>query len=577
MCVVSVFLLCVYQRKYTVRDVLQLAPPGWNLRTMIRGDFRSEVKNSQSDNNSDVLSDRDLTVLSNVETDLRVDTELDSDRGLADDVIESHKTDINVFDSEASHKSIQSEEASRSMDSEGSSLMAVTDSAKDNDFLDISSSKEDIVNMPKFFTNNEIEDDLIKSKSLDEGKESQSVYLSNPEGKESHDFDDLGYPENIKLEDVKFGDSEIVIIGSERYVVDTSQPVELTMADGSESYTFKHKEWFKGPLTFASTLNTNLVINPADLCSVDAPLTHLVVVNSATDNFGYRQAIRMTHGKRDLIPDVTQRIVFLLGLNPDDTISRQIEAEAERHGDIIQGAFLDTYRNLTLKGVMGLRWVSEYCKNAKYIIKIDDDVILNTFSIVRNIFPQFSPSKDMMVCAVNSDSQIFRKMDAKWGVEDTEFVDLDVYPFKYCNGFFVVMNIELIPKLLAATSVVPYFWIDDVYLFGMLPDTIGDVEHNNVYIYTTNFHKGKHCFTFYAQKCPLLAVNNRDSVLDIHEVIRLWRRMVSTVPKGSGNMNNVFGVQHEETKQKSGIQAWQDEIRQKYNLNVIGGRSKDDG
>ena len=35
----------------------------------------------------------------------------------------------------------------------------------------------------------------------------------------------------------------------------------------------------------------------------------------------------------------------------------EIIAESREHGDLVQGSFLDTYRNLTYKSVMGHVWV----------------------------------------------------------------------------------------------------------------------------------------------------------------------------------------------------------------------------
>jgi len=37
---------------------------------------------------------------------------------------------------------------------------------------------------------------------------------------------------------------------------------------------------------------------------------------------------------------------------------------------------------MTLKAVMGLRWLAEFCPEAPYAIKADDDTFLNIFEIV---------------------------------------------------------------------------------------------------------------------------------------------------------------------------------------------------
>ena len=42
-------------------------------------------------------------------------------------------------------------------------------------------------------------------------------------------------------------------------------------------------------------------------------------------------------------------------------LQEEIERENSEHHDIIQGDFVDTYRNLSYKNIMGKLWVSEFC------------------------------------------------------------------------------------------------------------------------------------------------------------------------------------------------------------------------
>jgi len=64
-------------------------------------------------------------------------------------------------------------------------------------------------------------------------------------------------------------------------------------------------------------------------------------------------------------------------------LKAQINAEFKKHGDLVQGSFIDSYKNLTLKAVLGLRWMSQYCSEAPFAIKTDDDTFLNIFEMVR--------------------------------------------------------------------------------------------------------------------------------------------------------------------------------------------------
>lgn len=45
--------------------------------------------------------------------------------------------------------------------------------------------------------------------------------------------------------------------------------------------------------------------------------------------------------------------------------------------------FVDTYHNLTYKGVAALRWIDAYCSQATFVLKTDDDIFVNMFSLMR--------------------------------------------------------------------------------------------------------------------------------------------------------------------------------------------------
>uniref|UniRef100_A0A8C9JC21 Hexosyltransferase n=1 Tax=Panthera tigris altaica TaxID=74533 RepID=A0A8C9JC21_PANTA len=59
--------------------------------------------------------------------------------------------------------------------------------------------------------------------------------------------------------------------------------------------------------------------------------------------------------------------------------------EAATRGDILQAAFRDSYRNLTLKTLIGLSWAYKHCSMARYILKTDDDVFVNVPELVSEL------------------------------------------------------------------------------------------------------------------------------------------------------------------------------------------------
>ena len=55
----------------------------------------------------------------------------------------------------------------------------------------------------------------------------------------------------------------------------------------------------------------------------------------------------------------------------------------------IAGSFPERYQHLSMKHAFGFSWIAEHCDNAKYVLKADDDVIVNLpfLQTVLNVSP----------------------------------------------------------------------------------------------------------------------------------------------------------------------------------------------
>ena len=125
-------------------------------------------------------------------------------------------------------------------------------------------------------------------------------------------------------------------------------------------------------------------INPKELiCQTPSNKSILFIsfVIIAPQHFEKRDLIRSTWGNKSISSDF--RIIFTIGMSKNETINRQIEEEHKINQDILLiNNFIDNYFNLTTKIMKSFKWITQYCSNAKYILRINDDVILNTFSLI---------------------------------------------------------------------------------------------------------------------------------------------------------------------------------------------------
>ena len=223
------------------------------------------------------------------------------------------------------------------------------------------------------------------------------------------------------------------------------------------------------------------VINPTSLCSSDIFL--LIYVHSAVGHFKQRMAIRETWGNVGNFPDIVIKVIFLCGIVPADEghlIEDALLLEADTYGDIVQEDFVDSYRNLTYKGIMGLKWISSYCRHATFLLKTDDDIFVNIFSLVthlQRISQQRSkPVTELLLCLVWYHMKVIRDTRSKWYISATEYPD-NVFP-TYCSGSAFIMTPDVASAMFNASFRVPFFWVDDFYVTGLLAGEVG-VSHQN--------------------------------------------------------------------------------------------------
>ena len=219
------------------------------------------------------------------------------------------------------------------------------------------------------------------------------------------------------------------------------------------------------------------LINSEFVCKDVDPFI-LVYVHTSPRNLARRMFIRQTWGNQKYYSqDVNIRVVFMLGdTNGDKKLQDSLEYEAGQYNDIIQEDFIDSYRNLTYKAVAGLKWINTHCQNAKFIMKTDDDIFVNTFSLIPLLREaEAKGEKNLLMCTVWNNMKVMRK--GKWKIEKSEYPE-KVYP-RYCSGSAFTMTPDVAKALYDVSYQVPFFWVDDVYITGLLPKKLANDTVNH--------------------------------------------------------------------------------------------------
>ena len=120
--------------------------------------------------------------------------------------------------------------------------------------------------------------------------------------------------------------------------------------------------------------------------------------------------------------------------------------------------------------------MTHHCSNTKFVLKCDDDVAVDVYHL--HVFlGQYieDPLSHFYLCYINQNNKPQRQAAKKWFVSLKEYPH-DSYP-KYCVGGAYVTNIPTMKSMLQVSQYEPYFWIDDVFLTGILTEKLAHPLH----------------------------------------------------------------------------------------------------
>ncbi|CAC5371968.1 B3GALT1 [Mytilus coruscus] len=142
--------------------------------------------------------------------------------------------------------------------------------------------------------------------------------------------------------------------------------------------------------------------------------------------------------------------------------TEEIKKENSITKDIVLGNFKDSYSNLTLKTIMGFQWTVRHCKNAKFVMKTDDDMYVNIPGLIQVI----KKNDHVLQTAVGGYcymiGQPHRDRKSKW------YASFRSYPQKtypgFCSGTGYVTSFNVVTKIVNISRHVPFFHLEDVYV-----------------------------------------------------------------------------------------------------------------
>ncbi|XP_059416761.1 beta-1,3-galactosyltransferase 1-like [Carassius carassius] len=226
--------------------------------------------------------------------------------------------------------------------------------------------------------------------------------------------------------------------------------------------------------------NFKFLINEPNKCKSTTPFLVLLISTNHKE-FDARQAIRETWGDENMFGDIKILTLFLLGYNTEPVLNQMVEQESQIFHDILVEDFVDSYHNLTLKTLMGMRWVTSFCPNAQYIMKTDSDIFVNMDNLVFKLLrPSAKPRRRFFTGHVINGGPI-RDVHSKW------FMSRDLYPDSryppFCSGTGYVFSGDIAELIYKTSLHTRLLHLEDVYVglclrkLGIRPFQNGGFNH----------------------------------------------------------------------------------------------------
>ena len=224
------------------------------------------------------------------------------------------------------------------------------------------------------------------------------------------------------------------------------------------------------------------LMNPRTICPPGVHLSYVVCVFSTPGNFEAREELRQTWAAPDLLVGHPSRLVFIMGRPSEDRLLLQLQNESRIHGDIVMEDFVAAYENLTYSSIAALRWVTYHCPNVSYVIKADDDVYVNIFKLVHILYTDYRNESWFFLCAAHHNAVIKRQCvgNVKFCLPNHILPNRTHYP-TYCAGPAYIFPKTVAVEIYNATRRITPFIVEDVYITGILRETINVSLHSIQY------------------------------------------------------------------------------------------------
>ncbi len=191
-------------------------------------------------------------------------------------------------------------------------------------------------------------------------------------------------------------------------------------------------------------------------------------------------------------------------------------------------------RNLTLKSVSGIKWASKYCSNAKFVMKIDDDMVVNTgqlLNYLEDLIDTDTVEENTFYCKPLYNNKVIRQSNGPWGHLYMSKAD---YPYDkyhtYCQGMAYVFTSRMARLMFNESKRTKLLPMEDVYI-GLLGQKINahfkDIWEHFLYDWYTLDDRANRFANFsVASFDKRFLIFIRDFDKDYLDIVSIWKMLL---------------------------------------------------
>uniref|UniRef100_A0A8D2D309 Hexosyltransferase n=1 Tax=Sciurus vulgaris TaxID=55149 RepID=A0A8D2D309_SCIVU len=235
------------------------------------------------------------------------------------------------------------------------------------------------------------------------------------------------------------------------------------------------------------------VLSQSDICK-RKNIFLLSLIFSSPGNGTRRDLIRKTWGNVTSVQGHPILTLFALGMPVMVTTQKEIDKESHKNNDIIEGNFLDSFENQTLKIITMIQWAVTFCSNALFILKADEEMFVSLPRLVEYLLNLKEHLENIYV------GRVIHQDTPNRDPRGQKFVPLSEYSEKYypdyCSGEAFVMSQDVAQMMYVVFKEVSVMVPADVFV-GVCAKIIGLIPiHSSRFSGKRHIRYNRCCYKF---------------------------------------------------------------------------------